>query len=406
MHLEIRHVSADQHGEFLHPLLTAFGLQLNPERIEKTKRLPEITSRLGAFDGAQLVGSAGSYLLTMTTPGGAVDIAGLTMVAVLPTHRRRGILTDLMRRHLDEARAAKQPIGALWASEPQIYGRFGYGFASQACSISIERSRTAFQGNPGPAGRARLLGEAESLEVLPAIWERARPATPGMLSRSSAWWQIRRLHEPWRTQTPGGQLQRVVIELDGKPEAYALYRVAPRMDVTHILGGTLQVFEAIATSPHATRLLWRYLFDIDIVDRIEAGLLPPDHPLVLLVTEARRLQLTSYDALWVRIIDVAAALAARAYGSVEPLVLDLEDAFCPWNTGRYRLDGGARRAERTTAEPDLRLDVAALSSAYLGGFSFRQLADAGCVEARTEEAIERADRLFRSPRAPWCPEIF
>jgi predicted acetyltransferase len=402
----IQEMGIEQHEEFIAPIYTTMGLLPVPERIERLKRIPELTSRLAAFEDGRVVGGAGSYTMEMTTPGGAVEVAGLTMVAVVPTHRRRGILQALMRRHLDDAHALRQPVAALWASEAPIYGRFGYGLASQACSMSIERAHAAFQGKPGPAGRARLLGESEALEALPPVWERARAVTPGMLSRSSMWWQSRRLNDAERAHGSGGPIQRVVIEVDGRPEAYAIYRINHRMDASHIPVGTAQVFEAVGASPHGTRLIWRYLFDIDLVERIEAMLLPVDHPLTLLTTEPRRLRLTASDALWVRIIDVEAALAARAYDSRESLVLELEDAFCPWNAGRYLLDGGARQAARTAAEPDLRLDVRALGSAYLGGFSFRRLADAGHVETRTEEAIDRADRLFRSPRAPWCPEIF
>jgi predicted acetyltransferase len=295
----------------------------------------------------------------------------------------------------------------LWASEAQIYGRFGYGLGSEACSVAIERDRAAFQGPPGPECRARLVGEAESLDVFPAIWDRLRTITPGMLSRSQAWWRIRRVSDVDPRQQGGGPLQRVVIDVEGQPEAYALYRLNHRWDATSIPVGALQVVEAIGATPRGTRLVWRYLLDIDLMQRIEASGLPLDHPLALLITEPRRLHLTLIDALWVRIVDIEAALAARAYGSTGAITFEVEDGFCPWNAGRFRLDGGARRVVRTTEQPDLRLDIAALGSAYLGGISFRRLADAGRVQAREEEdAVDRADRLFRATRAPWCPEIF
>ncbi|MGK4007771.1 GNAT family N-acetyltransferase [Sorangium sp. So ce1036] len=406
MRIEIRQLTADQLGEFTQPLRVVFGMSPGPEREEGMRRLPELTSRLGAFDGDALVGVAGSFAFTMTTPGGDAPIAGLTMVAVLPTHRRRGILTALIGRHLDEARAEGRPLSVLWATEGTIYGRFGYGLASHACSASIERDRTGFRGEAGAVGRARLLGEAEALEVFPPVWERARPLAPGMLSRSAAWWRGRRLLDDEATRKGGGPLQRVVIEVDGRAEAYAMYCVHHRWDASQIPAGTLRVIEAIGATPRGTRLVWRYLFDVDLVQQIEASLLPLDHPLRLLLAEPRRLRLTATDGLWVRIVDVEAALAARAYGGGGALTLEIEDRGCPWNAGRFRLDGGARRAARTTDAPDLRLDVAALGSAYLGGFSFRDLADAGQVAELTEGAVDRADTLFRAARAPWCPEIF
>ncbi|AUX39196.1 hypothetical protein SOCE26_005780 [Sorangium cellulosum] len=406
MHIELRQMTAEQQAEFSQPILNAFGVPLDLERLEGTKRLPELTSRLGAYDGDTLVGAAGSFSFTMTTPGGAVPVAGLTAVAVTPTHRRRGILTTLIRRHLDDARAEGRPISSLWATEGTIYGRFGYGLASQACSMSIERDRSAFRGAAGAEGRARLLGEAEALEAFAPIWERARPLTPGMLSRSATWWQVRRLVDNDYMRKGGGPLQRVVIEVSGRAEAYALYCLHHQWDASHIPVGSVRVIEAVGATPLGTRLVWRYLFDIDLAQRIEASLLPIDHPLGLLVAEPRRLRLTAADGLWVRIVDVEAALAARAYGSKEPLTLEITDRDCPWNAGRFRLHGGERRAARTTDAPDLRLDVAALGSVYLGGVSFQRLADAGQVEVLTEDAVPRADSLFRAARAPWCPEIF
>ncbi|XXY45328.1 GNAT family N-acetyltransferase [Sorangium sp. So ce269] len=406
MHIELRRLTADQQREFSRPILTAFGAVADPERLEGTMRLPELTSRVGAYDGDSIVGAAGSFSLTMTTPGGAVPAAGLTAVAVMPTHRRRGILTTLIRRHLEDARAEGRPISSLWATEGSIYGRFGYGLASHACSISIERDRTAFRGEAAGEGRARLLGEAEALEAFVPVWERARPLFPGMLARSKAWWEVRRLIDNDFTRQGGGPLQRVVIEVDGRAEAYAIYCLHHRWDASNIPVGSVRVIEAIGATPLGTRLIWRYLFNLDLAQRIEASLMPPDHPLGLLLVEPRRLRLTAGDGLWVRIVDVEAALAARAYGSGEPLTLEIADRDCPWNAGRFRLHGGERRAARTTAAPDLRLDVAALGSAYLGGVSFQQLADAGQVEALSEGAVERADGLFRAARAPWCPEIF
>jgi predicted acetyltransferase len=226
-----------------------------------------------------------------------------------------------------------------------------------------------------------------------------------MLSRSDKWWAFRRLAELEWQRKGAGLLQRVVLEIDGKPEAYALYRFQPQME-QGIFCGTVRVNEAVGTTVLATRLLWRYLFDIDLAQRIEAAHLPVDHPLFFLLTEPRRLRYSVYDALWVRIVDVEAAIAARSYGTSETLVIDIEDSFCPWNAGRFRIDGGAARADRTDAAPDLRMDAAALGSVYLGGFSFTQLASSGRVQELAEGALARGDTLFRSAMAPWCPEIF
>lgn len=402
MAIDIALVGPERHEELVQPLLTAFGLPADPERAARVRRLPEVMHRVAALDQGAIVGGAGSYLFTMTTPGGSAATAGLTMVGVLPTHRRRGILTALVRRHLDEVRAARIPVAALWASEGSIYGRFGYGVASFAGRISIERDRTAFRKPVPRTGRFRLLDQPAAAAAFPGIWDRVRATTPGMLSRSAVWWDNRRIGD---FETGGAPLQRVLLEIDGRPEGYAVYRFADKIFANPgPLGANLAVSEAIATSPEATAQLWRYLCDLDLVNRLEASYLPPTHPLFHLVLEPRRLRMTLEDALWVRLVDVETALGARSWRATEAVTLALEDAFCPWNAGVYRIDGGGGR--RTDATPELRLDASALGSLYLGGISAPELADAGGLVELAPGAVDRADALFRSSRYPWCPEIF
>jgi predicted acetyltransferase len=406
MSIDIRLLGPERLEEFVQPILGALGVASSPERLERTRKLSEFDTRIAALDGEDIVGTAGAYALDMSTPGGGrVPTAALTTVAVLPTHRRQGILTALMRRHLDLARARGQAACALWASEGPIYRRFGYGIASFAGDVTIDRERTQFA-DPSPVPmRARFVDEARARETFPAIWERAQAEISGMLSRSPAWWDVRRLSDPEWARGGNGPLHRVLIEVDGKPEGYALYRIRPGWDRAAPVG-VLVVVEAIGASRVGTRAVWRHLFDIDLMTRIEAARLPFDHPLFFLLADPRRLRYSAYDALWVRLVDVEAALAARAYGARDSIVLAIEDPFCPWNAGGYRVDGGERRATRTNDAPDLRLAVDALGSAYLGGVSFAQLLDAGRVEERVPGAVARADALFRAARAPWCPEIF
>jgi predicted acetyltransferase len=406
MSLEIRPVPGERHADFLTPICVAFGLPLppTPERIERLRAVPELDVLLGAFDGDALVGSAGSFTFDMTVPGGvAVETAGLTLVAVLPTHRRGGILRDLMRRHLGDAHRRGQAVAGLFASEGSIYGRFGYGMASLSGEIDLVRERTTFAPAIAPAGRVRLVSEAEATAIFPGIWERVRLSRPGMLSRSESWWRVRRAADPDWIRAGRPSLQRALLEIDGRPAAYALYRFTGTFGA-HSRDIPLEVIEAMGDSPEATRSMWRWIFDIDMVSSFTALHLPVDHPLLFLLAEPRRLRMRLGDGLWVRLVDVGAALSRRRYGEGGPLVIEVEDTFCPWNQGRYRLDGEA--VERTFAEPDLSLDVATLATAYLGGFSFTQLALAGRVMERTPGALRRGDALFRADRAPWCPEQF
>ena len=405
MAIAIRPLSAERLADFFVPFSTAFGLAPPPpERFAVVRSLPELDLLLGAHDGDAVVGSAGSYTFDLTVPGGvAVETAGLTMVGVLPTHRRRGILREMMRCHLDHAHRRGQAVAALYASQGAIYGRYGYGMAALRGEIEIATHRAAFAHPTDPVGAVRLVGEAEAVAAFPLVHERVRLSRPGMLSRSEGWWRARRTLDPDWLRAGRPPLQRALLAIDGRPAAYALYRfTAPYGHRSQ--EGTVDVVEALGDSPAAMRAIWRYLLDLDLITSLRAYELPVDHPLLFLLADPRALGMRLADGVWVRLVDVEAALSRRGYGEGAPLVIEVEDAFCPWNQGRYRLAGGV--AERTSAEADLALDVQALGSAYLGAFGFTQLAQAGRVVELRQGALRRADALFRGDRAPWCPEIF
>ena len=378
-----------------------FGWEPSEEDSERFSKFLPVERMLVATDGKAIVAGAGSFPFEMTVPGAMVPTAGVTVVGVLPTHRRRGILTSMMRRQLDDTRAGGEPLAALWASEPAIYGRFGYGLASFCGEIDVPRERAALAVSGGLRGEVRIVTAEEALASFPALYDAVRAEWPGMMSRTRDWWEHRRL----RTQTheSGGPLVLALLELDGVPAGYALYRVNQKLE-SWGTAGHVRVLEALGTSPNATREIWRYLLEFDWTSRIEAGRLPADHELLLLVADPSRLKFMVTDALWVRLVDVPAALAARSYEGDDLIVFDVSDAFLPDNAGRWRLSGG--QAERTDEDPDIRLDVTALGSTYLGGITFSELLRAGRIEELREGAAARADALFRAERAPWCPEIF
>jgi predicted acetyltransferase len=392
-------------SEFLRPIAwTLSGRDVEDEPAQRFAQLMPEERMLAAFDGDDVVGAAGSFAYRLSVPGGALPASGASVVAVLPTHRRRGVLTRLMRAQLDDATRWGEPLAALFASEEQIYGRFGYGVASQSLELEVERGARLLA--PPAAGvTCRLLDADGAAAVFPGIYERVHGQRPGVVSRSDAWWTQRRLLDGG---SPDGALRRVVVELDGVPSAYALYRLAMRFE-DGILRNDLRVVEAVAASPAGTREVWRYLLSIDLVEKIAADLLPVDHPLLLLLAEPRRLHARVRDALWLRLVDVQAALAGRRYGRDGSLVLELADAFCPHNAGRWRLDvgeDGRATVARTTDAPDLALDVAQLATPYLGAFGFQQLLEAGRLEERSAGAVARADGMFRWSPAPWCVERF
>jgi predicted acetyltransferase len=399
--VEVRTAAPEEVAGALGAIWHYFGSRPEAEEVERLAPILPPERVHAAFDGGAIVGGAGAYLFETTVPGGAmVPTAGVMGVGVLPTHRRRGVLTALMRRQLADAHERGEPIAMLFASEGGIYSRFGYGLASLAGDIDLPKEHARLW-DDAPLGRARLLDtDEETLELLPGIYERVQAQTVGMFTRTPDWWRARRLHQ--RPGRPGGRQMRVVVELDGVAEAYALYRL--NFAAEHMITGTtLEVGEALGTTPQALAAIWRYLLSIDWVARIEAFWLPLDHPLFLWLREPRRMRFRTIEALWVRLVDVGAALRARRLGE-STIVLDLTDEFCPWNQARWRVSGGS--VERTTAPADLRLDVTALGSVYLGGFTFEQLRWAGRLEELKPGAVARADESFRAERQPWSPELF
>jgi predicted acetyltransferase len=322
---------------------------------------------------------------------------------VLPTHRRRGVLRAMMRAQLDDVHERGEPLAALWASEETIYGRYGYGLASLVHNMKIPRAHSDFQPGFHGVGQVRIVEAADAYALVAPVYDRVQAATPGMHARTASWWEHRMLADPPEWRQGAGPKVFAVLDVDGEPFGYAIYRLNVSFGD---LGPetTLQVIEAVGSTPPATASIWRFLLDVDWTQTVAARLLPVDHPLLLLLARPNLAGTTVHDGLWVRLVDVGAALSVRGYGAGGAVVFEVADAFCDWNTGRWLLADG--EATRTDRDPDLRLDVDVLGSAYLGGLTFRELANAGRVEELREGALARADALFRSDIAPWSPEIF
>jgi predicted acetyltransferase len=382
------------------PIWHYFGHSLTDDEMTELGRILPPERLHAAFVDGAAVGGAGAYAFELTVPGGRVPAAGVMGVGVLPTHRRQGVLSALMRRQLDDLHERCEPLALLYASEGAIYGRYGYGIASLAGDIGLTRARARLRPSEEEASAARLVSHEEALGLFPVVYDQVCAETPGMFARSRDWWEIRRLTA---RRGAAGELVRVVVEANGRPEAYAIYRID--FSIEHGMStSTVQVTEALGATPRGTRAIWKLLLSLDWVETIRASFLPLDHPLFFLHLEPRRMHFTVGEALWVRLLDVDAAFSARSYAGDGSIVFEVTDSFCPWNEGRWQLEGG--EASRTDGEPDLELDVADLGSVYLGGFTFAQLAAAGRVKELCPGSLAKADRLFRTDRAPWCPEVF
>jgi predicted acetyltransferase len=395
--------SVEELRDSLNAISHYFGHENQDEDAERFAQWIDVDRMHAAFDGERIVGGAGAFSYRMSVPGGGeVPAAGVTVVGVLPTHRRRGVLTSLMQAQLVDSRERGDLVAYLWASEGTIYGRFGYGLASRIGAMSLAKDRTRFAQPFEPRGTVRLVDLAEAARTFPPLYDEVRTQRPGVFSRSKAWWETRRLFDdPARRQ--GGPLNRALLELDGRPAGYALYRVKQDWH-SGFSKGVVTIVEAVAATPEATRELWRWLLDFDWTSEFAADLLPVDHPLFLLLAEPRRMQFALNDGVWVRLIDVGGALSARSYVGGGEIVLEVTDELLPENAGRWRVT--ASGAARTDAAADLRLDVTGLGTVYLGGFGFGDLVRASRATELAPGASARADALFATAVQPWCAEIF
>lgn len=402
MSTEIRTPTEDEFDVAVKTIEAAFGNQPAEGDLDRHRKTMPRDRIVCAFDDARPVGTAASFPFQLTIPGGELPAAGVTWIGVLPSHRRRGIMTQFMQRQLADFHGRGEPLAILWSSESSIYGRYGYGMAAPVLRLDAERVRFQFRDDPGPTGDIRIVAAEEAAELFPSVHERVRKHVPGMFAISADWWTEWKVADLERFRYGAGPKFFAAYERDGAVAGYGIYRLkhewpegSPR--------GQLFVLGAHAVDPPATRELWRFLFGIDLVARVQMELFDPGSPLPLMVADPRTLHLRVMDGLWLRLVDVEVALTARSYVGDGTVVIEVRDSVCPWNEGRYSV--GASVA-RTSGDADLELDAADLACAYLGAFDFHALARAERVRELRPGALERASALFRTPRPPYCPDEF
>ncbi|MFF3750235.1 GNAT family N-acetyltransferase [Streptomyces sp. NPDC002018] len=386
------------------------GVVETPEKRALMESLTECERSIGVWDGDQCVGTAGAFSFRLAVPGGAlVPTAGITMVSVAATHRRRGTLTSMMRRQLDDVRTWGESLAVLTASEPAIYGRYGYGAATRELRAEIDTARVRIS-VPEGAEKVRLRRvkphDPAVRKACEAVYAAEVAVRPGMLARRPGW---ERLPVVDGEKATGGAspLQCVLAERDGEVVGFTLFRNLPEWDASGPKG-TIELQDLYAMDPVTYASLWRFLAEIDLTSTLSVRNRPVDDPLQHLVSDVRRCRLTLRDSLYVRLVEVGAALEARAYRTPVDVVLEVEDAFCPWNEGRWRLTGDAKGAscKRTAEEPDLVLSATELGAAYLGGISLTSLALAGRVREARPGTLAEASTAFGSDPLPWLPHGF
>ena len=415
----IRPVSSEEFDAFHTVDMHAFhGSPLSPEERQLVVSHLEFDRSLAAFDGDAPVGTAGAYTFQLSVPGSAaLPAAGVTWVSVLPSHRRRGVLSSMMRRQLADVRDRGELLAVLWASESVIYSRFGYGRAMWHADFTLRRGEgtLAFAGQVDDRLRLRLVDPMSVLPELAKVYDAVLPSRPGFIARDESWWQ-RTVYDPPDRRQGTTPLYCVLAEDDGGTRGYALYSAVSRWDSdTGLPDGQLNVREMVGADAAASAALATDLLGRDLTTEFRLRGRPVDDPLLYQLADPRRARPRLKDALWVRIIDVPGALSRRRYSAPADLVLEVRDELLPDNAGRWRLatadsvgsgSGFSATCVASSAAPDVLLDVTELGAAYLGGTTLTALAGAGLVTEGRPGAVRQLSTALSWDPAPWCPVNF
>ncbi|WP_169952816.1 GNAT family N-acetyltransferase [Microbispora sp. H11081] len=410
MSITVRPIGEAEWPDFVAVAYEAFSSTYPLEITDRWREIMEFDRLVAAFDDDLAVGCAGTLSFHMTVPGGPIPVAGVTAVGVLSSHRRRGVLTALMTHQLHGLHhRGGEAVAALYASEAGIYGRFGYGRASDALSFRIPTHAAFTRAAPADATlRLRLARPADALAALRRVYDAVQPGRPGLYGRSEAFWRAEILPDTDYDQGGMGPLRCLIAEDAAGPRGYALFRAKSGWNEHGVADGEVRLMELHACDPAAYALVWRGVLDRDLCAVVHAGRRPSDDAIVHLLAEPRQASAVWIDDLWVRLVDVDRALAARAYAAPADLVVEVEDEVCPWNAGRWRLKtaGGAESCERSEAPADLTMPVGVLGAAYLGGRPLSAAAEAGLVREHRAGALRELSAAMSWDPAPWGCRVF
>lgn len=408
MALEIRSITDEEFPAYSRAIAFGFGGHATDDELERWRPMTEMERTVAVFDRGRIVATAGAITFDLTLPGlDLTQVAGVTAVTVHPTHRRSGVLTKMMRHQLEDVHDRGEVIASLYASESIIYGRFGYGRATESTNIEIEKPFSAFREPVVDDGRLVIVDKDEARKSFPDVHDRVRRSTPGDVDRKPAWWDNFFL-ELDHNDKPDPAFYVVHETRGGEVDGYASYRMKGNWE-QGLPNGTLQVREMISADATARARLWRYLLDVDLIRKVEARGRPADEPLRWLLADPRRMRTTIHvDQTWLRLVDVPNALAARRYTGSGKIVFEVADPFLGWNEGRYSLevDDGLPRVKRVRTSPDITIEARDLGATYLGGVRFTSLLRAGRIEERKPGAARRVDLLFESDPPPYCTTDF
>lgn len=363
--------------------------------------VPDDRAYAAEVDG-EIIGTACDFPLTYRLPGGELlPIAAVSGVSVLPTHRRRGVLRQMMTRQLHDARDRGEALAALGASESAIYGRFGYGPVEAFDRVAIETRFADLRHEDPREGTFRFVEGDHAKAELDRIFHRATADHPGEYQRSDAYWAAHLADpEAWRD---GGVRQNVTYRSPSGGEGYVSYRIKEKWEAG-LPANTLAVEESWGTDPQVARQLWRFVLEVDLVRTVTAWVPKRANPLPWMLRDPRRVRVESAtDHTWLRIVDLPRVLSSRRYDRDGRLVLEVTDDVLEANAGRWSLEveDGSGTIEATTAKADLRIDIADLASLLMGNVTVALLTATARADAEPE-AARRTDELFGLQVVPWA----
>lgn len=413
--VEVRGIERHEVAAFRTAVQFGFGTdlpesELAPEVIEAFLGIAPMATMLVADDGGRFVATFGSRDFELALPGGAsVPMAGATMVTVLPTHRRRGLLTEMMGRHLAQAVERGQVVAGLRASEETIYGRFGYGSATPCYDLRLPAAAVTVPAPRPAAGQGRLdlrvVTADEAAALLPPAYDRCWRSVAGLLCRSPAWWQERLIRDPEHRRLGASSRRHVVADRQGTVLGWASYRQRSGWSAGQP-DGAVVVEDLVAFDDDARRALWHYLAHVDLYPNVEWEHCALDDPIFLEVDRPRGLAVRLRDSLWLRLLDPVRAFEARRYEHDGAVTLALDDPVgIASGTWRLTVEGGEAGCRPAAGTAEVTLTSRAAGAAFLGGVPVLTLARAGWAEG-DPGAVARLDAMLRTSRAPWTPEHF
>lgn len=360
-----------------------------------------------AWEAAQVVGVSANFSLDVSVPGGSVPTAGVSFIGVRPTHRRRGVMSAMLDNLHADGLSRDEPIAALWAADPAIYPRFGYGRASRLLRTEINRAHGDLSNAPVDESlRLRMVESGDDFPFTQPIYSAERAARSGVPAVDERW-HARQTWDPLSSREGASTLYTVMAEDDTGVRGFMRYNVKPDWTAAHD-DGKFQIYRMMSRDPAAHAALWRYALTFDLMTKVSWFNGPIDDPIHLWLTYPRHATRQIEDALYVRILDLQSAMTARTLSDECDVVIEVTDHRFPDNAGRWRIAGGpsGTTCDRTKDPVDLALDVRLIGAAYLGDASLREFARAGWIDERRPGAISKLDAALRTDTPPYCPFVF